>query len=58
MNYKFKKIIGGTEEELYAKFPWLEKAKIRIAVVDMKHLNLIWENGVWENGDKPMVSVE
>lgn len=47
---KFKKIIGGTEEEAYEKFPWLEKAEMQDAVIDITRAYLVWEDGTWEDG--------
>ena len=47
---KFKQIIGGTEEEALAKFPWLEEATFTDAVIDITGKYLVWIDGIWENG--------
>jgi len=47
---KFKNIIGGSEKDAYNKFPWLRKAKIIDATIDITEDYLIWEDGVWKGG--------
>ena len=48
---KFKKIIGGDKQTIKEKFPWLLKADIENAVVDVSGDILVWEGGIWENGE-------
>jgi len=46
---KYKEIIGGTQEELEEKFPWLKQAEFEDAVVELFDF-LIWKDGVWKSG--------
>ena len=47
---KFKKIIGGTEEDVYKRFSWLESAVLENAEVDITNSCLIWKGGIWKGG--------
>ena len=47
---KFKQIIGGTEEEAIARYPWLEGATFTDAVIDITGKYLVWKDGIWEDG--------
>ena len=47
---KFKKIIGGTEEDVYKRFSWLESAVLENAEVDITNSCLIWKGGKWKGG--------
>jgi hypothetical protein len=47
---KFKKIIGGTKEDVYKKFSWLKDAKFENAIVDITKDYFIWEDGIWKGG--------
>lgn len=46
----FKSITGGTKEDAYNKFPWLEKADFMDAIIDITEPNLVWKGGVWKSG--------
>ena len=47
---RFRKIIGGIEEDAYQKFPWLKKAELENAMIDISKDWLVWEDGVWKGG--------
>lgn len=47
---RYKEIIGGTEAELHLKFPWIEKAEVTAAVIDISENHLVWEHGIWKDG--------
>lgn len=52
MKNKFKKIIGGTEEDVYKKHPWLKDAFFENAIVDITSKLLFWNGGTWCGGKK------
>lgn len=46
----FKEVIGGTEKDVFKKFPWLKDAKFKDAVVDITKDYIVWEDGIWMEG--------
>ena len=47
---KYKKIIGGNQEEAEKKFSWLKEADFEDAIIDITGDFLVWEDGYWEDG--------
>jgi len=47
---KFKQITGGTEEDVYKKFPWLKDVTFKNAVINITGSIFVWEDGTWEGG--------
>jgi len=52
--YGIKELIGGHLSNLKEDYPWLLKAKIKDAIIELKMLrnynNFIWKSGTWIDG--------
>jgi len=46
----YKEIIGGTQEEAEAKFPWLKDASFEEAVIDISDTHIVWDRNAGEFG--------